>query len=600
MFYSETLLSKTGPLARVWLSANLERKLSKSHILQSDIESSVSAIVDQGQAPMALRLSGQLLLGVVRIYSRKARYLLDDCNEALMKIKMAFRLTNNNDLTTTVVAPGGITLPDVLTESDLFLNLDSSLLMPQSLNLESEGKRPGALDFGSQLLPDSSFRRSVSQEPAHLEDHTLVDLDLGEDETPLGHDLSMEVGRDAPAPRPMEEDMFSDGGKFNDVDLDLDLGEDGAPLKMDLDNNGPQDSLLGDAMDLGGDEPAPQTEEPVFEDDNSDDEVLSEYADAELERLDPDRVEAAAPAVEEGDGEEDGEGGDEEEVTVKHAQRAKRRKVVVPMELDLEGAELQEHVSKPPATRRYEIMKSASFLPRDPVLLTLMNMQQNGDFVSNALGMSRGRGWAPEIRDLLSLDSIKKSGELKRKRDSGIADMDIEEATAPALELGEEEAIVPLDEGVGLDATAHASSEIEFPGDEGDRDLHLSDDEGAPPSLQDLDEIVQPADSGPVSVGTKHAVHILRDCLGESGADQKKTVKFQDLLPEKQASKADATKMFFEVLVLATKDAVQVEQRADTVGGPLKIRGKRALWGSWAEGSANNGEAASQSMPVAA
>jgi cohesin complex subunit SCC1 len=88
MFYSETLLSKTGPLARVWLSANLERKVSKTHILQSDIESSVNAIVHPGQAPMALRLSGQLLLGVVRIYSRKARYLLDDCNEALMKIKM--------------------------------------------------------------------------------------------------------------------------------------------------------------------------------------------------------------------------------------------------------------------------------------------------------------------------------------------------------------------------------------------------------------------------------------------------------------------------------------------------------------------------------
>lgn len=88
MFYSETLLSKTGPLARVWLSANIERKVTRSHILQSNIESSVNAIVDQGQAPLALRLSGQLLLGVVRIYSRKARYLLDDCNEALNKIKM--------------------------------------------------------------------------------------------------------------------------------------------------------------------------------------------------------------------------------------------------------------------------------------------------------------------------------------------------------------------------------------------------------------------------------------------------------------------------------------------------------------------------------
>jgi cohesin complex subunit SCC1 len=90
MFYSETLLSKTGPLARVWLSANLERKLSKNHILQASVKDSVDAIVTPNQAPMALRLSGQLLLGVVRIYSRKARYLLDDCNEALMKIKMVY------------------------------------------------------------------------------------------------------------------------------------------------------------------------------------------------------------------------------------------------------------------------------------------------------------------------------------------------------------------------------------------------------------------------------------------------------------------------------------------------------------------------------
>jgi len=88
MFYSETLLSKTGPLARVWLSANIERKLSKQNVLQTNIENSVNAIVDQGQAPLALRLTGQLLLGVVRIYSRKARYLLDDCNEAILKIKM--------------------------------------------------------------------------------------------------------------------------------------------------------------------------------------------------------------------------------------------------------------------------------------------------------------------------------------------------------------------------------------------------------------------------------------------------------------------------------------------------------------------------------
>ncbi|KAB8241952.1 Rec8 like protein-domain-containing protein, partial [Aspergillus flavus] len=537
MFYSETLLSKTGPLARVWLSANLERKLSKSHILQSDIESSVSAIVDQGQAPMALRLSGQLLLGVVRIYSRKARYLLDDCNEALMKIKMAFRLTNNNDLTTTVVAPGGITLPDVLTESDLFMNLDSSLLLPQPLSFEPEGKRPGtSMDFGSQLFPDSSLRRSVSQEPARLEDHTLVDLDLGEDDTPLGHDFSMEVGRDAPAPRPVEEDLFSDAGKFNDVDLPLDLGEDDAPLdKMDLANEGPQDTLLqadDTAMDLGDDgELAFDVDERRSERESMS--VLSEMPDADMEKL----------QQEQGEDQDQDEGAAEDDVTVQHSQRAKRRKVMT-VELD-KVTDYKAPIIKGLQADRSTILKPTSFLPRDPVLLTLMDMQKNGDFVTNVLGGGRGRGWAPELRDLLSFDAIKKAGELKRKRDSGIADMDIEAAAAPALEFGEEEATVPIDEGVGLDSTLHQRSDIEFPGDDDDQVLHLSDDEGLNHPLEDLDDTIQPADSGPVSVGTKHAVHILRDCLGESAVEQKKSVKFQDLLPERKASKADATKMFF-------------------------------------------------------
>ena len=88
MFYSEKLLSKTGPLAKVWLASNRERKLSKSQVLQSNIEKDIGAIVDQGEEPLALRLSGQLMLGVVRIYGKKAKYLQDDCHETLLKIRM--------------------------------------------------------------------------------------------------------------------------------------------------------------------------------------------------------------------------------------------------------------------------------------------------------------------------------------------------------------------------------------------------------------------------------------------------------------------------------------------------------------------------------
>ena len=40
---------------------------------------------------MALRVSGHLLLGVVRIYSRQARYLLQDCTDAVSRLKLAFK-----------------------------------------------------------------------------------------------------------------------------------------------------------------------------------------------------------------------------------------------------------------------------------------------------------------------------------------------------------------------------------------------------------------------------------------------------------------------------------------------------------------------------
>jgi cohesin complex subunit SCC1 len=43
------------------------------------------------ESPMALRLSGQLLLGIVRIFSKKTKYLLEDCNEAILRFKMSFK-----------------------------------------------------------------------------------------------------------------------------------------------------------------------------------------------------------------------------------------------------------------------------------------------------------------------------------------------------------------------------------------------------------------------------------------------------------------------------------------------------------------------------
>ncbi|KAJ1854054.1 sister chromatid cohesion protein 1 [Coemansia sp. RSA 1822] len=123
MFYAEAILSKKGPLAKVWLAAHLERKLTKPQLLQTSIPSSVGAIIGHDTGPpLALRLSGQLLLGVARIYARKARYLLEDCSEALVRIKLAFRPGAADITSDAVVAThNAITLPEALTEFDILL-----------------------------------------------------------------------------------------------------------------------------------------------------------------------------------------------------------------------------------------------------------------------------------------------------------------------------------------------------------------------------------------------------------------------------------------------------------------------------------------------
>ncbi|XP_069740514.1 double-strand-break repair protein rad21 homolog isoform X2 [Narcine bancroftii] len=90
MFYATLFLSKRGPLAKIWLAAHWDKKLTKAHVFECNLETTVESIISP-KVKIALRTSGHLLLGVVRIYNRKAKYLLADCNEALTKIKIAFR-----------------------------------------------------------------------------------------------------------------------------------------------------------------------------------------------------------------------------------------------------------------------------------------------------------------------------------------------------------------------------------------------------------------------------------------------------------------------------------------------------------------------------
>ncbi|KAH1031760.1 hypothetical protein J1N35_043934 [Gossypium stocksii] len=121
MFYSQFILAKKGPLGTIWIAAHLERKLRKNQVADTDIGVSVDSILFP-EVPIALRLSSHLLLGVVRIYSRKVNYLFDDCSETLLKIKQAFRSTAVDLLPEESTAPyHSITLPETFDLDDFEL-----------------------------------------------------------------------------------------------------------------------------------------------------------------------------------------------------------------------------------------------------------------------------------------------------------------------------------------------------------------------------------------------------------------------------------------------------------------------------------------------
>ncbi|XP_059665649.1 sister chromatid cohesion 1 protein 4-like [Cornus florida] len=121
MFYSQFILAKKGPLGTIWIAAHLERKLRKNQVADTDIGVSVDSILFP-DVPIALRLSSHLLLGVVRIYSRKVNYLFDDCSEALLKVKQAFRSTTVDLPPEESTAPyHSITLPETFDLDDFEL-----------------------------------------------------------------------------------------------------------------------------------------------------------------------------------------------------------------------------------------------------------------------------------------------------------------------------------------------------------------------------------------------------------------------------------------------------------------------------------------------
>jgi len=185
MFYTHAILTKRGPLARLWLAAHWDKKLTKAQIFETDIRLSCESILEPC-LKLALRTKGHLLLGVVRIYSRKTKYLLADCNEAFIKIKMAFRpgivgiegTTNhhvNQDVETREVSIAAITLPENFHDFDMIdLNIEyeRTFLMKRTKNfvLFSYIDDPTRFQIHQARAEEITLKEDFISEPMAMDD----------------------------------------------------------------------------------------------------------------------------------------------------------------------------------------------------------------------------------------------------------------------------------------------------------------------------------------------------------------------------------------------------------------------------------------------
>ncbi|KAJ6646198.1 Double-strand-break repair protein rad21 like [Pseudolycoriella hygida] len=170
MFYAHIVLAKKGPFARIWLAAHWDKKLTKAHVFETNIEQSVEGIM-QPKVKLALRTSGHLLLGIVRIYSRKTKYLLADCNEAFVKIKMAFR-------------PGMVDLPEehreaavnAITLPEVFHDFDTALPELNDVDIEAQ------FSINQSRADEITMREEYGSLPMSIHDDGFGDMGFDADE----------------------------------------------------------------------------------------------------------------------------------------------------------------------------------------------------------------------------------------------------------------------------------------------------------------------------------------------------------------------------------------------------------------------------------
>ncbi|KAK3038769.1 hypothetical protein RJ639_027356 [Escallonia herrerae] len=182
MFYSQTTLARKGPLGTVWCAAHVQKRLNKSEYTATDILKAIEYIFYTKKS-IALRMSGHLLLGVVRIYEKKVEYLHEDCRVVWISLKNAYAPADVNLPEDATHAPfHSVTLPEKF-ELDAFdlddYQGDSHPSISEDTTRETEMPNGNNLDIEvMRNVLDDLHSRNVSLWIDHKNDILEPDSDL--------------------------------------------------------------------------------------------------------------------------------------------------------------------------------------------------------------------------------------------------------------------------------------------------------------------------------------------------------------------------------------------------------------------------------------
>ncbi|KAJ4321069.1 R8 protein [Fusarium piperis] len=235
MFYSHEILSDTQyGVATIWLVATvgttIQRKVTRKAIQEVNVPKACETIIHPG-APLALRLQGNLLYGVSRVFAQQCRYVLLDAEKTQSDMMTFFRVmqTNETDPRAGKTKRHNITLQDD-PNFDPFNSVPNPDLLTSANDLILFSNRFSFQHNVSQMTPltqgtDSSGRN-----------HSLLGLDLPQSSHSGGnYRLPTDLNQDSPFAKPFNpQDPLTDFDPFGGDELE---GLPSVFLNFDADGN---------------------------------------------------------------------------------------------------------------------------------------------------------------------------------------------------------------------------------------------------------------------------------------------------------------------------------------------------------------------------